>query len=293
MVGWSRGRCFDGVREFGSTYNGNYNEKSIYLSVKTSGQGESMPLQNIPLSKSNFDECDWQQIIAQCDRKECHIYSHLFFEQAGKAEETANAKAQEIFMLLGGITSLSFILDKKEAPFAPAFVWKDGSRSFIMDDLTDEHLKVLTEVVPEVTDPEMQARIADVLWIRTRNFRVAGLAVDAYLESAVTLEHPEQWAQAGERIERALQLATTLGKKNQYFPKTIQHIENLLEKYQGENSSFLSAKMMELLLEQNQGNPEKYAEIAEKAAIRAESEGNWHKARTYRGSGQTRADKVK
>src|SRR5258708_26544308 len=190
-----------------------------------------MPLQNISLSKRDFDECDWQPVITQCDQKECHIYSRLFFEEAVKAEKAANAKAQEIFTLLGGIASLIFTLDNKETPFAPVFVWNDGSRSFIVDDLTDEHLKVLTEVAPEVADPEMRARIADVLWIRTRNFRMAGLAVNAYLESVTVLEHPEDWAQAEQRIECALQLATSIGKNNQYFPITIQHIENVLEKY--------------------------------------------------------------
>src|SRR5258708_3867212 len=108
----------------------------------TSRRGEHMPLQNIPLLKSDFDACDWQRVITQSEQKECHLYSRLFFEEAGKAEEAGNTKAQEIFTILGGIASLIFTLDNKESPFAPAFVWKDGSRSFIVDDLTDEHYKV-------------------------------------------------------------------------------------------------------------------------------------------------------
>jgi hypothetical protein len=240
-----------------------------------------MPLQNIPLLKSDFDICDWQQVIAQCDQKECRLYSRLFFEQAGKAEEAANTKAQEIFALLGGIASLNFTLDNKEAPFAPAVVWKDGSRSFIVDDLTDEHLKVLTEVIPQVTDPEMRARMTDVLWVKARNFRMACLAVDAYLASATALEKAEQWVQAVQRVERALQLAATLGKNNQYFPKTIQYIENFLDSYEGKVPLFFSVELMELLLAQRQGEPVKYAKLAELGAMQAEAEKNWHIARKY------------
>jgi hypothetical protein len=239
-----------------------------------------MPLQYIPLSKEDFDKCNWQEVITTCEQKECHIYSRLYFEEAKKAEEAGDTKVQEIFALLDGITSLMFTLDNKESPFGPVIVWHD-SRSFIVDDLSDEQLKVLVEVAPEVTDPEMRARIADVLWIRTRNFRMAGLAVDAYLESATILEHPENWTQSAHRIERALQLAANLGKKNQYYPKTIQHIELLLNRYEGEDPLFLSAKMMELLLEHKQGDPEKYAKYAEKAARQAQQDNNWHKARTY------------
>lgn len=232
------------------------------------------------LTKDDFDSCDWQQVIEHSEQKECDIYSRLFFEKARKAEEAGNTKAKEVFALLGGIASLMFTLDNKESPFSPVVVWHDR-RSLIVDDLTDEQLNVLAEIAPEVKDPEMRARLADVIWIRTRNYHIAGLAVDAYLESATILEHPEKWVQCARRIERALQLAAALGKNNQYFPKVIQYIEHLLDRYRGEDPSFLSAEMMELLLEQRQGEPDKYASYAEKAAKRAEQENNWHKARTY------------
>ena len=39
--------------------------------------------------------------------------------------------------------------------------------------------------------------------------------------------------------------------------------------------------MMGGLIEFSQGDSAKYAALAEKAATRAETEGNWHKARTY------------
>jgi len=230
--------------------------------------------------KVDFDSCDWQQVIEHSEQKECDVYSRLFFEEARKAEEARNTKAQEVFALLGGIASLMFTLDNRESPFGPVIVLHDR-RSFIVDDLTDEQLNALVEIAPEVKDPEMQARIADVIWIRTRDYRLAGLAVEAYLKSATILEHPERWVQAARRVERALQLAAALGKSNQYFPKVIQYIEHLLDRYQGEDPLFLSAEMMELLLEQRQGEPEKYARYAEKAAKRAEQENNWHKARTY------------
>lgn len=232
------------------------------------------------LTKDDFDSCSWQQVIEHSQQKECDIYSRLFFEEARKAEEAGNTKAKEVFVLLGGIASLIFTLDNKESPFGPVIVLHDR-RSFIVDDLTDEQLNVLVEIAPEMKDPEMQARIADVMWISTRNYRMAGLAVEAYLTSATILVHPERWVQAARRVERALQLAAALGKSNQYFPNVIQYIEHLLDRYHGEDPLFLSAEMMELLLGQRKGEPEKYAGYAEKAAKRAEQEYNWHKARIY------------
>ncbi len=240
-----------------------------------------MSQQNSPLSKSDFDACNWQKVIEQCDQKECRKYTGLFFIEAEKAEQAADAKAQEIFTLLGGIASLYFKLDNDQDPFGPMFVL-DGRRSFIVDDLTDEHTQVLTEVVSEVADPEMRARVADVLYIKTRNTSFAGRAIDAYLASAATLMHPEHWVSTEERIERALQLAARIGRNNRdYFSRTIQVIEDLLGKYGEEDATLFSARLMGLLIEQRRGEPEHYASLAEKAAKRAETEHDWHRAQEY------------
>lgn len=240
-----------------------------------------MSEQNNSLSKSDFDVCNWQRVIEQCDQKECRRYVGLFFIEAEKAEQAADAKAHEIFKLLGGIASLYFKLDNDQDPFGPLFVFHD-SRGFIIDDLTNEHAQVLTEVVSEVADPEMRARIADVLYIKARNTSFAGLAIDAYLASAATLMHPEHWILTEERVERALQLAARTGRNNRdYFPRTIQVIEDLLGKYGEEDATLLSARLMELLIEQGEGEPEHYARLAEKAAKRAETEHDWHRAQIY------------
>jgi len=240
-----------------------------------------MPQQISHLSKSDFDVCNWQKVIEQCDQKECRRYAGLFFIEAEKAEQAADAKLQEIFSLLGRIASLHFKLDNDQDPFGPMFVL-DGRRSFIVDDLTDEYTQVLTEVVSEVADPEMRARVADVLYIKTRNTSFAGLAIDAYLVSAATLLQPEHWVLTEERIERALQLAARIGRNNRdYFLRTIQVIEELLGKYGEEDATLFSARLMGLLIEQRQGEPEQYASLAEKAAKRAETEHDWHRAQVY------------
>jgi len=247
-----------------------------------------MSQQNRPLSKSDFDACNWQKVIEQCDQKECQRYKGIFFIEAEKAEQAADAKAQEVFILLGRIASLYFKLDNDQDPFGPMFVWQDGQPSFIVDDLTDEHTQVLAEVVPEVADPEMHARIADVLYIRTRNVSFAGQAIDAYLASAAALWHPEHWIFTAERVERALQLAARIGRNNRdYFPRTLQAIEDLLDKYGAEDATLFSARLMGLLIEQGEGDPEQYASLAENAAKRAETEHDWHRAQEYRKSGES------
>lgn len=242
-----------------------------------------MSQQNNFITKRDFDACDWQGIIEQCDQKKCQEYVGLFFAEAEKA---TNVKAQEVFALLGRIASLYFKLDNEQDPFGPLFVTSDGQSSFTVDDLTDEEAQVLTDVVLEVTDPEMQARIADVLYVKTRKAFLAGKAINAYLISALTLlNYPEHWISTEERIERALQLAAKIGKNNQdFFSRTIQTIKDLLEKYGEDDNTFFSAKLMKLLIEKPLDGPDLYTlygNFSQNAAKRAETEQDWHRAREY------------
>ena len=83
------------------------------------------------------------------------------------------------------------------------------------------------------------------------------------------------------RIQRAANLAASLGKNQPPFAKVITHVETLLDKYAGEDPLFLSAKLMELLQTYKQGEPLKYVALAAKAASLAEDMRNWHRARSY------------
>lgn len=239
-----------------------------------------MPLKNIPLTKADFDALPWHGVVEECEQKECYIYDAKYFSRAKEAETTGNEKAQEIYTLLGAITSLHLRGDNKDEPFGPMAVLQN-SRTAIVDDISDEHLGVLREIIGDINDPELRARIADVIWIRLKDHKAAGIAIDAYLESASKLENPEMWPPPFKRIERAFRIATQLGRSAGYWAKVIQYIENLLTKLGENDPKFFSCRLMELLLEQRQGNPSKYASLSEKIAKAAETAGNYYKARAY------------
>ena len=124
--------------------------------------------------------------------------------------------------------------------------------------------------------------MADVLWLRTKkSHKLAEVAVESYLNSAKTLEDFEQWSQTQRRIERAIQLASMLGKKGKLYPKVLDRIFDLLDRCNGEDPNYLSAELMRLLQERGEGDSQKYAQFCEKLAKRAESQNDFHKARRY------------
>src|SRR3990172_4751575 len=182
-----------------------------------------MAFKNIPLSKADFDACNWQQVIENCPQKECFNYNQLFFGKAKEADANGDSKNYELFTLLTAATAFSLRSDSIDDVY--------GSSARVLDDVLDSHLETLRDIVSAVKDAEMRARIADLLWVKKREFRMAELAIEAYLESANLLEDPDHWSTCAERIERATRLAVSLGSSNKRFKQVFSHIENVLDKY--------------------------------------------------------------
>jgi hypothetical protein len=230
-----------------------------------------MSLPDIPLSKEDFVQLKCEDIVNKCDRRKCRHYNMPFWKKSQEAETSGNTKSQVALALLSGITSPALKPESEHEPFA--------YMGFI-NSISDAHLDALKDWTSDILDAELRARVADILWVRKRDHFMAQLAIDSYLESASHLENPEHWPSCFDRIERAIRLSRQSNQKH-HFTKVVAYIEAVLDKYNGEDPLFLSAKLMELLQEYKQGNPSKYAALAEKAAHRAEAEHKWHQARSY------------
>ena len=223
---------------------------------------------NLTFTKDDFINSGWEEIVNNSEKKECRFgYNIAFQKKAQEANVAGNVKEQAVFEILAEVTRVPMKLESTEEFFAKAF-----------HNLTDEYLNFLAEIAPEISDAELQARVADILWIRKRDREMAKLAVNAYLQSATELEDPQKWNRAYERIERALRLS----RRIQYQTDTVfAHIEKVLDFYKGEDPLWFSAKLMELLLEYKFGKATKYAALAKKAAKLAESANDWRRARNY------------
>lgn len=239
--------------------------------------GEHTNPLNTALTDQHLAQSGWERLVAECERKMCSSYSNRFFNHAQLAEQSGDAINYAALWLLAFITRFVLRPADPNEPFGPRGFVTPDFRVPGLEDISERHLAALKEWLPEITDPELQARVADVLWSaeRRKDYRIAGTAVDAYLASAVQLEDPLEWPYCVDRIERALRLAAMVGggprPTNAQFNKVVAHIEAALDKYDGEDPLFLSARLMELLQDHRAGDPVKYAAMAEKLATRAES----------------------
>ena len=93
-----------------------------------------VPFKNIPLTKADFDGSQWHEVIDTSPEKDCLTYDSRFFAKAKEAEVAGDATQEELFTLLGAISSFMLKSDSIENPFAPKAVWRN-SRSAILEDI--------------------------------------------------------------------------------------------------------------------------------------------------------------
>ena len=92
----------------------------------------------------------------------CRGYEKCFYGLAQKLKESGSFPEAGAASLLGGICSMMFSNSRSGNPWGP--MWTDHrarKRSMEADDLEKEQLDALGEVVAEIGDPELRARIAD------------------------------------------------------------------------------------------------------------------------------------
>ena len=224
---------------------------------------------NPPLTKEDFTKTCWQDVVKSSKSQDCFKYSSNFLK---KAQELGNRREAHFFQALGlatgGVVNEEETLEEKDQHFHCIF-------TKLIDNYLN--LELLSEITLEISDPELQARLADILWVGTSKYEMAQLAISAYLKSAIILKSKNDLF--FQRTKRAFYLA----RKIQY------QIENIV----GHIAEFLDDHPEKLLEEtwikflQDYKLQINYAERVEKAAKLAElasfaqSASQWKLAKEY------------
>lgn len=241
-----------------------------------------MPATEHPLTQADFDQTRWEELLSGAKKPETFSYCTEFGKALRAAKDIGDAAATAVFTVLFVVTDVELRADETDEPFGPRFV-RRAARSGDPGDISDDQFAILREVGPGIQDPEMRARVCDLVWTTKRgDIGLAKAAVTAYLESATRLEDHDHWVVFEERIRRAVRLARSLGKGGvDEFTKAVAYVEGMLAKLNGEDPSFLTCRLMELLRDLKLGDPATYAPLAEKAALRAEGASDFRRARFY------------
>lgn len=211
---------------------------------------------------------------------ECSAYQTEVARQE-RDEARWSVEQHECLRFIGAVLSMMLRSDQPTEPFMPVFVMGE-LRSPIPADFPREKVRNLEEWMMSLRTPELRARFLDLLWIQARSYKGAQVAVEAYIESALRLEHPEKWSPSHKRLERALRLSASLGNGGKDLRvRVLGAIEDMLMRHRGTDSQYLSLRLTRLLLEFKHGDARQFAEFAQVAAFSAEKVQNFWRAKDY------------
>jgi hypothetical protein len=232
------------------------------------------------IKASTLQALNIEALVAGVEERECMAYGQEL-ARAQKDEARWSAEQLECLRFAGHVLMMHLRADEPVAPYGPMFVF-GTERSAIPDDFPRAELLALQEWALALSDAELRARFLDVMWVQGKSYQAAMEAVDAYMASALNLEHPKEWTPCQARLERALRLAAGLGKGGAAVrDKVLSQIESMLRRHRGQDPLYLSLRLIRLLLEFRYGDAHEFAMLAATGAQSAEAAGDFWRAKDY------------
>lgn len=231
--------------------------------------------QRVPVRLLSDDEiAAITDAIAQLESREAGFMDNLVFDLARKAKTTGDESLSVTYYFLASVL--------RPRAEALANIESSSNQFWIRPGtLTQAEVQLLKLLIEKIADPELRARFADYVWLRTRDRVYGEIAADEYLRSAHSMRDPEHWTGSACRYERAVKIAASLGKKNPRYQEAVAVVEAYLAELDGQDPLFLSERLMTILLDQKEGDRARYAELARKCALAAEARANFYLALHY------------
>ena len=113
---------------------------------------------------------------------EAHYYSmsHLFINVD---RTTIDEKDRMLFDLLCKIASMGTHVSNNGITFNPMFTYKDGSRTFCIEDITDVDYQMLEKIDFGRLPLALRSLISDILWTQKKSYPASKIAAQSYWEA--------------------------------------------------------------------------------------------------------------
>lgn len=236
-----------------------------------------MPVLKLDISSPGIEPGDWKPALVSAKRPTADAYGSTFKKLAEEREaEEGNLKAVPV--LLSAICKIMLAPGKEDGPFVP---WLSGSsgRTPLPEDLSEPELGAVARILSQTDDPELAARLADILWLQTQDHEKAQQAVDSYIASAERLEDEEEYTHVPVRLERALGLAALFGgRQGDRAKQVLDKIASLVQRRSERGITAKTLDLLDILLDRGHGDATEWAEVAEGLAEDLDEQEKYHPA---------------
>jgi hypothetical protein len=230
-----------------------------------------MPDEQI-IDLEDLQQCGWKNAIADVEYRSSEVFCTKFSSCLQIAE--LHSKTAACFRLLVNVTRLWLEAENPNEPFNPM-----GA----LERFSDADLILLELFLPTVEDePELSARIADILWIGKKRFQAAIQGITAYVEAARIQRQtrPDYSPEWGKRIKRSIQIALQLNREDLAKPG-LNYLNELLRESEDDDEGLLPLHLIEMFELFNDGDPQRFIAICNKRSGRAEKAGKWFEVEKY------------
>ena len=160
------------------------------------------------------------------------------------AEQVSDEQDKSVLTVIGGALSMDY--NHSNHHYHPSIQLSDGRRSYAIEDIDLESVKVLKEAVDVFFPSWMRAQLSDIIWIQTFDHTYAECATSEYISVFENVFDEENWVDCFEAIQHAYDISVRLGKKSTSFLQVRKAINSALKKMDGNDPLFLSIKLIEL-----------------------------------------------
>lgn len=178
--------------------------------------------------------------------KRYSLSPNLFIE-ADRTE--LSEEERSIFDLLKNIVSLGTKIHNDGIEFHPMFVMADGSRTFSIEDISEDDYLILHSLKLEKMPLILRALIADILWTNKKEFNAAKIAANAYWELFTFWYRDDDNVGTIDIIRRAVCISAQT-KQTLLFEKIQGWFVDFLEEKAANNDGFFALRVMALFFGQ-------------------------------------------
>lgn len=156
---------------------------------------------------------------------------------------------KNIFDLLKNIVSLGTKIHDDGIEFHPMFVMADGSRTFSIEDISEDDYLILHSLKLDKMPLILRALIADILWTNKKEFSAAKIAADAYWKLFMLWYTDEDNVGTIDMIRRAVCISVQT-KQTTLYNEIQEWFNEFIDTKVASAEGFFSLRIMELFFKQ-------------------------------------------
>lgn len=237
---------------------------------------------SIELDRSIFVECNWTYDTSPDERYGYPSLMYSLQKYSEKMAEQGKVINSKVFILLAQAASMMLVASGINEPFKASFQdFQSGRRSALPDDFNEEELTFFENILNDVDEPLLKARLADLLWLlrKPRKSEYAKEAIDSYISHPI---NDETWHRGvNDCWERAARLCIQIKDFDRLGSIKSKLFEAMFAEYP--RTKFMTFWIAELLdkLKIDKDFIENIAPLLFKNAIRLKAEGDFYPARVF------------